>query len=118
MHIKDFTQQDIESAKKLALENYNEERGATPFLPMVEDVPDLSEFASNGLGVAMFEGLLGQNKLTVDLVEMTATRAFDTTDKAVEVLAEVQTGDFADLSKTIMFFALGMLLVSGWIVRE
>lgn len=40
---------------KIALDNYNEERRAVPILPEMDSVPELYDFAVNGLGVAAFE---------------------------------------------------------------
>lgn len=53
--IRDFTEQYISDARALALDNYNEERAFVPALPSMDCVPDLKEFADNGLGVAAFE---------------------------------------------------------------
>lgn len=74
----------------------------------------LSDTAEANLenGLATFDKLLRQNKLTVDLVEGVSDRAFDTANKSLELIAEVKTGDFADLSKTVMLFALAALGLS------
>lgn len=56
MQIKNFTHTHIEEAMRIALQNYNEERGFTPALPEIESVPDLTPYAENGLGAAAFEG--------------------------------------------------------------
>lgn len=69
-------------------------------------------------GVQMFQGLLKQNKLNVQLVEGIANRSFDQSDRAIDIIADVQTGDFADLSKSIMLFALCALAISAWTVKE
>lgn len=55
MNIVDFEQKHIDEARKIALANYNEERHFVKELPEIKDVPELSMFAENGLGVAAFE---------------------------------------------------------------
>ena len=55
MKIIDFSSQYIEQAQKLALDNYNEEREFVKSLPAVENVPDVSHFSENGLGVCALE---------------------------------------------------------------
>jgi hypothetical protein len=64
-------------------------------------------------GLDEFDGLLKQNRLTVDLVDGISDRSFDQSDKALDLLAEVKTGDFADLSKAIMLFALAALYITA-----
>lgn len=56
MEIKDFERQHIEEAKAIALACYCEEQLAAKALPTVSDIPDLSNFAENGLGIAAFDG--------------------------------------------------------------
>ena len=56
MNIIDFAPQHIDAACIIARENYNEERGFVPALPDINDMPDLSWFAENKLGVAALEG--------------------------------------------------------------
>jgi GNAT superfamily N-acetyltransferase len=56
MKIIDFTNDHISAAHALALAHYKEERACVPILPQINAVPDLSDFASNGLGVAAFDG--------------------------------------------------------------
>ena len=55
MNIVNFEKEHIEEAMAIALANYHEERQAVKVLPQLNAVPDLSEFAENGLGVAAFE---------------------------------------------------------------
>lgn len=55
MNIVDFENKHIEEARDIALENYNEERQFVKELPETADIPDLSPFSENGLGVAAFE---------------------------------------------------------------
>lgn len=55
MMITNFSRDHIEEAKTIARANYEEERQFVPILPEVENMPDLSYFADNGLGVAAFE---------------------------------------------------------------
>lgn len=55
MQIIDFTHDHIAESQKLALQNYEEERGFVPALPEIGTIPDLSEFADN-MGVVAFEG--------------------------------------------------------------
>ena len=61
MIIVDFEKRHTDAAKALALANYQEERNHVPELPDSPEVPDLSWFAENGLGVAALDGerLLG-----------------------------------------------------------
>ena len=56
MEIVRFERRHMEEARALAFANYCEERQAVADLPKMDDVPDLDEFAENGLGVAAFEG--------------------------------------------------------------
>lgn len=56
MIITDFEQKHIEEAKAIAIANYEEERQFTKELPVIQDIPDLSDYAENGLGVAAFDG--------------------------------------------------------------
>jgi len=56
MQIVDFAAAHVEQAAHIAKQNYEEERGLVPALPPIENVPDLTRFAQNGLGVAAFEG--------------------------------------------------------------
>ena len=56
MEIVALRKEHLQKAQKLAYENYNEERGKVSFLPEVANIPDLTGFADNGLGVAAFEG--------------------------------------------------------------
>lgn len=55
MNIIDFNQNHLQQASMLALENYKEERERVPALPVLEQIPDLNEFAVNGLGVAALD---------------------------------------------------------------
>ncbi|MDR2590848.1 MAG: GNAT family N-acetyltransferase, partial [Oscillospiraceae bacterium] len=61
MQIVDFTTAHTEQAMQIAMQNYNEERKYVPDLPIMENTPDLTPFAKNGLGVAVMDGhnLLG-----------------------------------------------------------
>ncbi|MDR2702807.1 MAG: hypothetical protein LBB58_00460, partial [Cellulomonadaceae bacterium] len=61
MHITDFAVAHVEQAARIAKQNYEQERGFVPALPPVKNMPDLTPFAENGLGVAAFDGdtLLG-----------------------------------------------------------
>lgn len=56
MNILNFEKQHVKEAAALALANYYEERRFVKELPPISAIPDLSEFAENGLGVAAFEG--------------------------------------------------------------
>lgn len=55
IEITDFTFNHIEQAMRIAQTNYEEERLHVPVLPIVDTLPDLTEFAKNGLGAAAFE---------------------------------------------------------------
>jgi len=55
MQIVDFTAAHIEQAAQIAKLNYDEERRAVPALPPADVIPDLTQYAENGLGVAAFE---------------------------------------------------------------
>lgn len=55
MEIINFTTAHIEQATQMALQNYMKERSFVPSLPLIENVPDLSAFADNDLGVTAFE---------------------------------------------------------------
>ena len=56
LQILDFTTAHIEQAVQIALQNYEEERGFVPALPLIDKWPDLNRFAENNLGVAAFDG--------------------------------------------------------------
>ena len=56
MHITDFTDAHVERAAQIAKQNYEQERGLVPALPLVENIPDLTPFAENKLGAAAFNG--------------------------------------------------------------
>jgi len=56
MQIIDFTAAHIEQAAQIAKQNYEEERGFVPVLPPVDKMPDLRQFANNGMGVTAFDG--------------------------------------------------------------
>lgn len=56
MQVVDFTAAHINQAARIAKQNYEKERGFVPALPYIDEVPDLTPFAQNGLGVAAFEG--------------------------------------------------------------
>ncbi|HWT74492.1 MAG TPA: GNAT family N-acetyltransferase [Mobilitalea sp.] len=55
MKIIDFSDNHIESAMKIAIDNYEEEQRYVPILPKITAVPDLKHFAENRLGVAAFD---------------------------------------------------------------
>lgn len=55
MRIFDFEMKHVEDAKLIAITNYNEEREYVPVLPAINTLPDLEHFASNGLGVVVFD---------------------------------------------------------------
>lgn len=54
MTFKKFSKEHIEEARKLALNNYEEERLAVPELPTVDSIPMVELFAENGLGIVAF----------------------------------------------------------------
>jgi GNAT superfamily N-acetyltransferase len=56
MKIVDFNIEHIETATKIAKQNYEQERSFVPALPLVNTLPDLKPYAENGLGVAAYEG--------------------------------------------------------------
>lgn len=49
-----FTREHMADAKEPALLCYQEERSRVPVLPGAAELPDLSYYADNGLGVAVF----------------------------------------------------------------
>ena len=55
MKIVDFKKEYIGEATEIALENYYEEQKIVQELPQISEIPDLIEYANNGLGVAAFE---------------------------------------------------------------
>lgn len=55
IRIEDFTASHIGQAQEIALQNYHTEQSIVKTLPLVDNVPDLTPFAENGLGVAAFE---------------------------------------------------------------
>lgn len=56
MKILDFTSAHIRQAEKIIQQNYNAERLNVPAMPPLKNLPALTDFAENGLGVAAFEG--------------------------------------------------------------
>ncbi|MEM7243383.1 MAG: hypothetical protein AAF429_14475 [Pseudomonadota bacterium] len=63
-------------------------------------------------GREMFEDMLQANRLTVELVDDIQDRSFDLSENALDIVADVKTGDFSELSKTIMLFALAAMAMS------
>lgn len=55
MNIVDFEKKHVKEAMAIAIANYDEEMRAVPELPQMNEIPELDEFAENGLGVAAFE---------------------------------------------------------------
>ena len=55
MKIVDLQEGHLQEASMLALANYKEERKQVPVLPEKEQIPDLTMFANNGLGVAALD---------------------------------------------------------------
>ena len=53
-----FDKNHVEKARKLALANYTEERSIVTALPKIDAISDeaFDDFATNGLGVTMFDG--------------------------------------------------------------
>lgn len=60
MEIVNFETKHIREAMELALAAYYEERQHVMELPQIDDIPDLYDYAENGLGVAAFDN----NKMT------------------------------------------------------
>lgn len=60
MDIVNFETKHIREAMELALAAYYEERQHVMELPQIDDIPDLYDYAENGLGVAAFDN----NKMT------------------------------------------------------
>lgn len=56
MDIRKFAMEHIEAAKQMAMANYEEARTQVTELPEISELPELTGFAENGLGVAAFEG--------------------------------------------------------------
>lgn len=55
MRTINFTREHMADARELALLCYREERSRVPVLPGAVELPDLTYFADNGLGVAAYE---------------------------------------------------------------
>ena len=55
MDIVNFEKKHVKEAPEIALASYYNERQYVKDLPQVCDIPDLYDFAENGLGVAAFE---------------------------------------------------------------
>lgn len=55
MRTINFTREHMADARELALLCYREERSRVPVLPGAAELPDLTYFADNGLGVAAYE---------------------------------------------------------------
>ncbi len=55
MDIVNFEKKHVEEAVKIARANYDDERRFVPSLPQACELPDLTSFAENGLGVAALE---------------------------------------------------------------
>ena len=51
MQVTDFATDHIERAAQIAKQNYEEERGFVPALPIIDAMPDMKPFIENGLGV-------------------------------------------------------------------
>lgn len=53
--IIDFNHSHIQKAMEIAMANYKVERQQVPILPEVDEIPDLTHYADNKMGVAAFE---------------------------------------------------------------
>lgn len=69
-------------------------------------------------GTAQFEQLLKSQVLTVRMVGETVDRSLDTADRAMDMVAEVKTADFSDLSKSVMVFALAAIAIAGYFNKD
>jgi GNAT superfamily N-acetyltransferase len=56
LKIVDFTENHIEQAVNIAKKNYENERKRISILPIIDELPDFTPFAKNGLGVSAFDG--------------------------------------------------------------
>ena len=56
MQIVDFTLSHVAQAAHITMQNYEAERKFVSALPVVENLPDLTDFATNKLGVAAIDG--------------------------------------------------------------
>ena len=56
MYILDFEKEHVEEAAAIALVNYYEEQQFVKELPQISAIPNINDFAGNGLSVAAFEG--------------------------------------------------------------
>lgn len=61
MNIIPFRKEHLIEARKIALENYCEEKVKCPELPNILEVPQLDYFAENGLGVVAFFKLISDH---------------------------------------------------------
>jgi len=64
------------------------------------------------IGAENLDLMMSQNRYYLDVSEGISDRAFDQSDSALELVADIKTGDFADLSKSIMLFALLALYIT------
>ena len=56
MRIIDFSKDHIEQATQIAKQNYEEERGFVSTLPLVDRLPELTDYANNNHGIAAVDG--------------------------------------------------------------
>ena len=56
MIITDFTHEHIESASRIARQNYEEARGFVHALPPMDTFPDISKFVNNNMGIVALDG--------------------------------------------------------------
>ncbi len=78
MNIINLENRHVEEAMELALSNYRDEQQFVKELPHMRNIPDLNEFAENGLGVAAFE-----NKRMIGF--LCCTPPFDNAFRATDV---------------------------------
>ncbi len=95
----------------------------------VLSLADRSQVKMDGLardtlknGLDQFELMIRQGNLSVELVENIAGKAIDAnTDlsrDALELVADVKTGDYADNLKTMTFAVMGFALLAMWMQKD
>ena len=85
----------------------------------------LNDFSITFFGLAVvrqFEQMVAQGELVVELTSEISERALDladdTTDRALEVVAEVKTADYADNLKAISFMVMAFAAVAIYLTKD
>ena len=73
-------------------------------------------------GLDQFDGMMRQGQLSIELVDNLASKSIDATtdisEAALDILAEVKTGDFGDNLRAITFAVMAFSLIAIYMTRK